>query len=343
MNLEKLISFLNPEDTFLDEPLSKHTSLRIGGPADILYRARSINLLIKAVRVARELSIPVTVLGWGSNVLVSDMGIRGLVIKNEAREIIIKNSKTQKLKTVKSKNISEKARWQGESFGDLDYDESGSPRVRVIMDSGVSLQMAMNDLFTKGITGLQWFARIPGTIGGAVYNNIHGGTRFISEVVKKVRVLDHNGKIKIISGKDLGLDYDKSRFHSSEEIILSVEFELFRGDVEKARCVAMEWARRKSLQPPRSAGCTFMNISNEDKEMLKLPTTSVGYIIEHILKLGGHKIGGAKISTAHHNFIVNDGGATAKDYLALVKLIQRETKKKLGINLEPEIIYLGEF
>ncbi len=345
-NLDELKAKLEAEQTFTGESLANHTTLRIGGPADLLYRAKTIDNLVKAVRAARKLKVPVTILGWGSNVLVSDKGIRGLVIKNETREM-----KTGKILPAKEAKDSDLPRWQADKtkgtfkyeFGDLDYDESIYPRVMVKMETGVSLQMAINNLFSEGITGLQWYARIPGTIGGAVYNNIHGGTHFFSEVVKTVRVLDKEGEIKNLSGKELGLAYDKSRFHDSEEIILEVELELYKGDVEKAKLAAIEWAKRKSLQPPRSAGCTFKNISNEDKERLGFPTTSAGYIVEHILKLGGYKVGGARVSTAHHNFVVNDGGATAADYMSIVNLIRNETKKKLGIELVPEIIFLGEF
>ena len=228
-NLGELKAELEAEQTFPDEPLANHTTLRIGGPADILYRAKTVPQLVKAVRVARKLKIPVTILGWGSNVLISDKGIRGLVIKNETREM--KTGKTLPAKEAKDSDL---PRWQADKikgtfkyeFGDLDYDESIYPRVMVKVETGVSLQMAINNLFYEGITGLQWYARIPGTIGGAVYNNIHGGTHFFSEVVKTVKVLDKDGEIKNLSGKELGLSYDKSRFHDSEEVILEVELEL---------------------------------------------------------------------------------------------------------------------
>lgn len=291
------------------------------------------------------MDVPVTILGWGSNVLVSDKGIRGLVIKNETSKIAV-----GKILPPRKKVKTETPRWQADrkrgtfkyDFNDLNYDESGAPRMRVTMESGVSLSKAINELLDKGITGLQWYARIPGTIGGAVFNNIHGGTHFIAEVVRKVKVLDKENKVRTLSGKKMGLAYDLSRFHTSGEVILEIEFELFRGDVTRAKRTALEWAKRKSLQPSCSAGCTFKNINNEDKERLGLPTTSAGYIIEHVLKMGGRRVGGAQVSVAHHNFIVNAGGATARDYLALVEKIKERAKKKLGIDLELEIIFLGQ-
>ena len=333
-----------------NETLAPYTTLRIGGRSDYFFVAKTETELVAAVKEARRRKLPVTILGWGSNVLIGDKGIRGLVIKNETSEMKI-HSGGVKLFHPPGVNVNVKARWQSDKkkgtfkyeFTDLDYDENGARGVKVTLSSGLALPNAINELLDKGITGLQWFARIPGTIGGAVHNNIHGGTHFFSEFVDRVKVLTREGEIKSLPAKALGLVYDKSRFHDSGEIILSVRLNLFRGDRGRARAAAFEWAKRKSIQPSRSLGCTFKNISNEDKERLALATTSVGYIIEHILKMGGYKVGGAKVSTAHHNFIVNAGGAKAKDYAGWVELIKQRTKEKLGINLVPEIIYLGEF
>ena len=126
---------------------------------------------------------------------------------------------------------------------DLDYSESDCQRINVRIASGTDLTEARNYLFNHGITGLQWYAGIPGTVGGAVFNNIHGGTHFISEVIDNVKVITPEGKIKEISIKELGVDYDKSRFHKSKEVIISVLFSLYYGDVEKARFVTQEWGK----------------------------------------------------------------------------------------------------
>ena len=329
-----------------NEPLAPYTTLRIGGQADFFFRATTEAQIIAAVKEAKRLKLPVTLLGWGSNALIGDKGIRGLVIKNETSELKI--GKTLAPRSLKKADV---PRWQGDKekgtfkyeFGDLNYDESEVPRVKVTLSSGFPLPRVINELLALGITGLQWFARIPGTIGGAVHNNIHGGTHFFSEFVDSVKVINSEGGVVKLGAKELGLAYDQSRFHDSKEIILSVTLNLFRGDGERAKAVAFEWAKRKSLQPPRSAGCTFKNISNEDKKRLELPTTSAGYIIEHVLKMGGFKVGDAAVSVAHHNFIVNNGKATAADYLIVLREIQARTKKELGIELETEIILLGEF
>ncbi|OGM22300.1 hypothetical protein A2865_01680 [Candidatus Woesebacteria bacterium RIFCSPHIGHO2_01_FULL_39_17] len=345
-NINKLMKILG-DRAKLNESLANHTFLKIGGLADIFYEAETTEEFKKAVIEARKLNIPITILGDGSNVLISDEGIRGLVLIDRSDKIEILGERTEKieLQTFKKPVY----RWESDDkvgtfkyeFKDLDYDESENPRVRVKMDSGVNLPKATDFLLEKGITGFQWYAGIPGTIGGAIFNNIHGGTHFISEVVDTVTVLDLQGGIHTLNIEDLGVDYDKSRFQETGEIILDATFLLYKGDVEKAKYVRYEWAKRKSLQPRNAPGCAFHNLTQEQKEKLGIPTTSAGFVIEHLLKMTGFRMGGAAISKDHHNFIVNEGKATAKDYLEVMKTIYNKAKKELGIELVPEIFLLG--
>lgn len=342
----KLIDILG-DRAIKNEPLSEHTFLKIGGPADIFFEAVTTEDFRKAVVEARKLGVPITILGDGSNVLISDEGIRGLVLKDRSDKIEILGSDTEE---VNLKKINAPPyRWESDDkvgsfkyeFKDLDYDESDKPRVRVRMDSGVNLPKATDYLLDAGITGLQWYAGIPGTIGGAIFNNIHGGTHFMSEVIDTVTVLDLQGGVHILNIEELGVDYDKSRFQDTGEIILDATFLLFRGDTEKAKYVRFEWARRKSLQPRNAPGCAFHNLTQEQKERLNIPTTSTGFVIEHILKMTGFRVGDAAISTSHHNFIVNENKAKAKDYLKVMKTIYNRAKKELGIELVPEIFFMG--
>lgn len=345
-NIESLIKCLEPEKIRRDESLAAHTTLRVGGKADLLYMTESSSDLVKAVRLARSFKVPVTIIGGGSNVLVSDAGVRGLVIKNKSNKITV--HKEGKIHAILRGVVN--ARWIGinkgmknKDFADFNYDESNEPDVEVVLDSGINLQVAMFQLFDLGVTGLQWYSRIPGTIGGAVYNNIHGGTHTFAEIIKKVVVLDEHGGIKTFSGKNLKLGYDKSRFQDNKEIILEVALSLKMGNVEKAKEAANKWREKKSSQPMNSAGCVFKNISDEDREVLGYPTTSVGYIIENVLNMTGFKVGGAAIAKEHHNFIVNTGKATAKDFLAVHDEIVTRARESLGIELEDEIIRIGEF
>jgi UDP-N-acetylmuramate dehydrogenase len=328
----------------LNEPILKHTFLKIGGPADLYYEAVTSDRLIDAYKNAARFKVPVTILGWGSNILVSDKGVRGLVIVNLSKQIEILDSYRQSINLSKST-----PRWESDKskgtfkyeFKDLDYSEDGSKRINVKIDSGVGLSNAREYLFKFGITGLQWYAGIPGTIGGAVFNNIHGGTHFISEVIKSVKVITPNGEVKELSIDEIGVDYDKSRFHKSKEVIVSVLFSLYLGDVDRAKYVTNEWEKRKNIQPRNSPGCAFQNITQEQKLKLGFPTTSVGFIVEHELKMTDFRVGDAAVSANHHNFIVNLGSATASDYLKVVKEIYRRTKEQLGIELVPEIFFMG--
>jgi UDP-N-acetylmuramate dehydrogenase len=298
----------------------------------------------------RRQNLPLTLLGWGANTLISDQGIKGLVLRNTSQNISILDVEGH-TKHSFDQEEQEKitARWQSDSkqgtftyeFKDLDYDESDAERVLVEMDSGVSLPYAINILIQQGITGLQWYSRIPATVGGAIYNNIHGGTHFISEVINFVTVIDETGNEKLLSKSELKAGYDVSRFHETKEIIVSAVFNLYLGDKEKAAQVAHEWAVRKSIQPQRSLGCVFQNISNEVKDKLGYPTSSVGYIVEHVLNKKGFQIGDAKISEKHGAFIENVGNASANDYLEVIRTVIQETKEKTGVTLKPEIFFLG--
>jgi len=272
-----------------------------------------------------------------------------LVIRNVAGEIKVLDGE-ESVNKINQREVEEiQARWEADSkqgtfkyeFKDLNYDESDKPRVLVEIDAGVSLNQAIVMLISQSITGLQWYARIPSTIGGAVYNNIHGGTHFLSEVIESVIVMDENGEVSELTKEAVNLGYDESRFHHSNEIILSAKFSLFKGDAQKAKYVVKEWSKRKSIQPANSLGCTFKNISNKEKEDLGYPTTSVGYIVEHILKLKGFSIGRASISEYHCAFIENKGHATSADYLNVIKTVIKKAKDKTGLIIVPEIFFLG--
>lgn len=349
-NYQSLINKLNHKYLKLNEPLSLHTTVGIGGHADIWYEAQSNAEFVETIKYARELQIPVTILGRGSNVLISDDGIRGLVLKNGSKSIIIGNEvPIQETEELEKEIEKIEFRWASDNkkgtfkyeFKDLDYDESNNPRVEVKIDSGVDMAFAINFLINKGITGLQWYARIPGNLGGWIYNNVHGGTHFINEVIKTVEVLTDNGAVMTLKASDLNFGYDESRFHTSNEIILSATLNLFKGDKEKAKFVSLEWAKRKAIQPHRSTGSVFKNISKEDQLRLGYPTASIGYIIEHVIKLSGFRVGDAGISKAHHGFIENFGNATAKDYIEVIRTIEQKTLQETGLRLHPEIFLLG--
>lgn len=347
-NLHSELKWEFPDLEFHEEyPLARHTTVKIGGPAEVFFEAKTSDDFVKLSTYAIKKNIPLTILGWGANTLISDAGIRGLVIKNSAQEIKILDEKDQSIETIQVEEIEH--RWQSDKtkgsfkyeFADLDYDETSKPRVVVEIDSGVSLPFAINTLINQGITGLQWYSRIPATLGGAIYNNIHGGTHFISEVIQSVKVIDEYGDVSDLNKIELKAGYDISRFHDSKEIIVSAKLNLYKGDSDKAKQVSREWAVRKAIQPAKSLGCVFQNISNEEKDKLGYPTTSVGYIVDHVLHKKSFQIGDARVSNKHAAFIENVGESTATDYIEVIKTIIKETKEKTNIRLKPEIFFLG--
>jgi len=295
--------------------LKKYTTFQIGGPAEFLVETKNKKELAKAIKWARKKGLVTTVLGGGSNVLVSDEGIEGLVLINR--------SKKAKLKIKKREG-----------------------KVRVEVETGVSLAWLIKELLARGITGLEKFVGIPGTVGGAVFGNIHGrGGCLFEEVIEKVEVLNLQGKRELLPRQVCDFAYNASRFQQSGEVILGATLVLPQSNLVEAKRVAKEWGRRKiAAQPANSAGCVFKNLSAEKQKELGLPTTSFGYVIDKILGLKGKQIGGAKISEKHANFIVNQTGeAKAKHVWALINLIKKESQKKLGFVPELEISVLGKF
>ncbi len=334
----------------INEPLALHTTLGVGGPATRLATATTAEQLQEGVRLAHRYGIPVFVLGWGSNLIVSDRGFPGLVIKNRAQNWqVIQESSSATTKT--SAPIPARLKPADEGYyriDDLLYSEEHLPPVIVQVESGAKIDTLMKALFKQGITGLQWFAGIPATVGGAIYMNMHGGYHFFGDFVHQALLFDPqaadiDGGVKQVDQSYFQFDYDYSLLQKTKETVLWAQLKLFRGDVPRAQATAREWARRKALQPQRSAGCIFRNLSAEEQKRLNLPTPSIGYLVEHVLELKGTRRGDAIISPRHAAFIENLGQARAEEVKALIELIAEKAKSELGLELREEVEYLGEF
>jgi UDP-N-acetylmuramate dehydrogenase len=329
-----------------NEILAPYTTWGIGGPADIFVDVYNTNDLVQVKLLAEKRGTPITILGSGSNVLISDEGIRGLVVRNRTSNLVV-DSREIELKELEpiAKQLAPRLTQidtdKYYSFAELDYDESLSPKVSIIVDSGHNLTSLINKLINIGITGLQWFAGIPGTIGGAVYNNIHGGSHYISEYVDNIDILDQSNERRTLLKSDLEMEYDSSRFHRTQELILTIRLTLYRGDTKRAMQTAISWAQKKKIQPYKSAGCCFKNLGDVDVKKLGLATGSWGYLIDQILNLKGTRIGDAMISPKHAAFIENMGYAKATDVLALFDIIYRDAQSKVGITPKLEIFLLG--
>jgi UDP-N-acetylmuramate dehydrogenase len=314
--------------------LANYTTFRIGGTAKYFFEAQTNEDLINALRwigpgqgyggQAKENSpiggLPYFILGGGSNLLVSDQGFDGLVIKNQ-------NSKIK-----------------------IQKDDS---RCKIITDAGAPFIKIILETAKKGYSGVEWGFGIPGTIGGAICGNAHRLGRAIASVTDSVEILDENFDTKILKNNECGFAYGESRFKKAKDIILSATL-IFKkqeqGEIDEVLNEAKKVVRE---HPPfASAGCVFKNyeISGESDDLLKKHPElasrvregkiGVGYLIDQC-GLKGKKIGGAKIWDGHANYIVNVNRAKATDVVALINFCKKSVKEKFGIELEEEIRYLG--
>lgn len=307
------------------EPLSKHTVLKVGGPARVFYQAESANDLVRAIKIAIDENFPYLVLGMGANVLISDAGFPGLVIKNRADKISVA---AKKGKIVAGERVDEK--------------------VQVMAESGVTLVQLCRFTFDESLTGLEFLYAIPGTVGGAVKINGHGRPaedEFIGNLVKAATLLTPGGEIKKVNRQYFDFSYDHSKITQTGEVVISCVFELKTGVKEKIWARGLEYFNlRKAAQPYEvpSAGCFFQNIPKSAGVRLGLVNGiySTGILIAQT-GLKGAQFGGAKISEKHCNFFTNVGGAKANDFIELIKLTKERVLEKFGVELKEEIFLIG--
>ena len=305
-----LAAGLGPGRVRCDVPLAPFTTFRVGGPADYLVEARDAADLAAVVAVAARAGMPVTVLGGGSNVLVSDAGIRGVVV-----------------------------RVHGGAIG-----PEGDGRVRA--DAGATLNALVRWTIGRGLAGLEAWAGTPGTVGGAIFGNAHYQGRSIGDAVRSVRLVGEGGSIEDVPSGAMEFAYDRSRLHRTGEIVLSVLFALTPGQDpavlrETARRSLAERKRTQPLDVP-SAGCVFQNPDPAVDPVPEGIPASAGALVDRA-GLKGCAIGGARVSPVHANFIVNDGGAGAADIRRLIDRCRDEVLARFGVTLREEIRYLGEW
>ena len=290
--------------------LAPLTTFRVGGPAEWLIETHGSEEIVEVLRIAHAAEMPVTMIGGGSNVLVSDAGVRGLVIRPRGGEIA----------------------------------EVGGDRVRA--DSAVTINGLVRWTINRGFAGLEAWAGTPGTVGGAIYGNAHFAGRSIGDIVDRVRVATRVGEESALWAASMEFAYDRSRLQRSGEILLSADFRVGRGDPHVLRATAKEsLAYRKRTQPLEtpSAGCIFQNPdpARGDRVPDGIPW-SAGALVDRA-GLKGAVAGGARVSPTHANFIVNDGTATAGDIRALIDRCRTAVRERFGVELREEIVYLGDF
>ncbi len=335
-----------------NEMMNRHTTFRIGGPADFYFEARNVSEVQKALKLCRDNDLPYLVVGVGANLLVGDKGIRGLVIRpllNEMKVVghyqPVKESPRQ-VRQVNESTGHYKAYDEDRylKFDDLEIDEP-APDTLVRVGAGALLPQLIIWSLEQGLTGLQNFAGIPASVGGCLYNNIHGGTHLFDEFVDEVILLDKNGRPARVPRDEMEFAYDQSRLQRTGETVLEAILKLSHGDVERARRVRLEWLKRKlKVQPQNDCpGCIFKNLTPEAAQKINAPTVAAGWVIDIGLGLKGTKIAGVKISEKHANFFVNDGTGKASDVIQLIEICKSKAQEKFGLELKEEIQLVGEF
>jgi UDP-N-acetylmuramate dehydrogenase len=289
-------------------PLAPFTTFKVGGPAEWLVDLHGSENLRKAVAIAKGAGLPVTALGGGSNVLVADAGVRGIVIRVHG--------------------------------GDVRALDASLVRA----DAGVTINGLVRWTINRGVGGLEAWAGTPGTVGGAIYGNAHFHGRLISELLARILLVTSGGVLNDVPASEMEFGYDFSRLHRTREVVVSADFHVSRGDPAALRATARDsLAFRKRTQPleSASAGCIFQNPDPARDRVPEGIPVSAGALVDRA-GMKGAREGAARVSTTHANFIVNEGGATARDIRALVDRCKSEVRARFGVALREEIVYLGE-
>lgn len=282
----------------INEEMKNHIYFKVGGKVDILLNPSNSEQIIETLKICKENNIPYYIIGNGSNILVKDGGIRGIVIK-----------------LCKVDNI-----------------EVNGNEIKAY--GGALLKDISTNALNNSLTGFEFACGIPGSVGGAVFMNAGAYNGEIKDVIKEAEVMDKDGNIFTLSKDELELGYRTSKVMKDNLIVISATFLLESGDEQKieARIKDLTFKReeRQPLEYP-SAGSTFKRPEGH----------FAGKLIEDA-GLKGYSIGGAAVSSKHSGFVINKGGATAKDVLDLIKYVQDTVKDKFAVELNPEIRIIGE-
>ena len=296
---KELLNILDEENIKVDEPMKKHISFKVGGPADFLVKPKTEEELRNVVEFAKKENVPFIVIGNGSNLLVKDGGIRGIVIE------------------------------LSDNFNNYEIDGN-----IIKAQSGALLAIIGRNAMKNSLTGFEFAAGIPGTLGGALAMNAGAYGGEMKQVVKTVRLMDRDGNIFELSNEEMKFEYRRSLLTTKDYIVLSAVIELQPGNVEEIKEIMADYSNRRSTKQPLnfpSAGSTF-----------KRPEGHFAAKLIDDCGLRGLTLRGAQVSDKHCGFVVNMGDANAKDILDLMFIVKSTVNAKFGIMLEEEVKILGE-
>lgn len=297
--LKEIASYMKDEDIRTDELMSKHTSFRVGGPAKVFLTVHSEEILKNIMLALKEYQLPYFVLGNGSNLLVSDEGYEGVMV------------------------------YLGEEFSYVEVRDT-QIRAKAAALLGKVARMAMEE----ELTGLEFAAGIPGSLGGGVVMNAGAYGGELSQVVTAVRAMNPEGEIVTLEKNDLLLGYRTSIFKTKPFVILEVFMELQRGDKEEIQGKMKEYTKARVEKQPLeypSAGSTF-----------KRPEGHFAGKLIMDAGLRGYRVGDAQVSEKHCGFVINRGNATATEIRTLMDDVAKKVKEDFGVDLEAEVILLGK-
>jgi UDP-N-acetylmuramate dehydrogenase len=300
--IKKVLSDIVAGKILYDEPMSQHASLAVGGNADALVFIKSENQLLEVIKKLKENKINFLPVGNLTNIVVRDGGYRGAIL----------------LMTGIKK---------------ISYEYTPDAGYLISAQAGAAMATVVNMSLSNELTGLEFCAGIPGTVGGAVWMNAGAYGKEMKDVVKAISLLDAEGEIKTMNKEEISFSYRKTLL-PPDTIILGAQFKLKKGEREKIKkkiSEILQWRQKKHPLELPNAGSIFKN----------LPMQIAGKLIED-MGMKGMSAGGAQISTKHANFIVNRGSATAADVLELIALIQSKAEKEKGVKLETEVVIIGE-
>lgn len=299
--------------------LKNYTTFKIGGPAEYFLEANNKEEVLKAVKLAKKIKLPIFVLGGGSNLLVSDNGFKGLVIK-------LNNTKIELL----NNNI-------------------------ISADAGVQFGKLVDFSIKNSLEGLEWAGGLPGSFGGAVRGNAGAFGGETKDSIIEVQALDSKFNFKKFNNKQSQFSYRNSIFKKNNWPVVSAKIKLKEGDKKKLKEIAdsmKDYRKQKHPLEFPNAGSIFKNVDlNQFSEKMKkdlsfivkkdpFPVVPTAYLISES-GLKGTKVGKAQVSEKHPNFIVNIGGATAVDVIKLIAIIKNKVKDKYNVNLETEVQFIG--
>ena len=297
---EKLSKIVEKEQILIEEPMKKHTTFRIGGPAEYLILPQTAEEIADVVKLCRQEEIPWYIVGNGSNLLVADEGVRGVVIQ------LLRN-----------------------------FNQIQVEGCQIRMQAGAQNAAVAKRALDASLTGFEFAAGIPGTIGGAVVMNAGAYGGEMKDILKEVTVLDQNGMIRTIPAEELELGYRASIIARKGYVVLEAVIVLKTGDPKEIKAAMDDLKEKRVTKQPLeypSAGSTF-----------KRPE---GYFAGKLIMdagLRGFSVGGAQISEKHCGFVINKGNATAKDVTELMDETKKIVMEKFGVALEPEVKRLGQF